>query len=391
MVATTITSVTLSVIPAFLTGALAVLIRRDLALTEAQLGAAVAAFFAASTLTAVWGGHLTERLGAETAMAIAGLGSAASLLGIALGASSWQQLAAFLALGGVANSIAQPATSLGLARRVPARRLGLAFGVKQTNGPVATMLAGLALPAVGLTLGWRWAFALLAVAGVTFAIVVGRRPRDRAHATRASRPRAADLPMTQLVLLALANLAGTAAATSLITFYVESVVVSGVGVAAAGLWFASGSVFGSGARVLWGWVADRHRIDPLVLVIALQVIGAAGLWLLAFAGNPLLLAVVTLIAFVAGWGWFGLLLFAVVQRNPTAPGAASGVVNAGVAAGGIVGPPAFGALVEGAGYGPAWTAATVALLVAAGFSALVYRMPSPTVQPSASTTTGNGA
>lgn len=389
MVATTITSVTLSVIPAFLTGALAVLIRRDLALSEAQLGAAVAAFFAASALTAVWGGHLTERLGAETAMAVAGLGSAASLFGVALGASSWLGLVAFLAVGGVANSIAQPATSLGLARRIPTPRLGLAFGVKQTNGPVATMLAGLALPAVGLTLGWRWAFGLLALAGVAFAIMIGSRPRDLPHGARARRPRTSDLPMAQLVLLALANLAGTAAATSLITFYVESLVISGVAVAAAGLWFAVGSMLGTGARVLWGWVADRRSSDPLTLVITLQVLGGAGLWMLAFAGNPFLLATATLIAFVAGWGWFGLLLLAVVQRNPTAAGAASGVVNVGVAAGGIVGPPAFGALVERAGYVPAWSAATVALLVAAGFSALVFRLPSPTARFSESPPTGN--
>ena len=373
MIVATIGSVTLSVMPAFLLGGLAVLVRRDLGLTEAQLGLAVAAFYAASAVTAVWGGHLTERLGAEAAMGLAAVGSAASLLATATLARSWWTLVAFLAVGGVANSVAQPATNLGLARRVRTGRLGIAFGIKQTNGPVATLIAGLAVPVVGLTLGWRWAFALLAVAAAGFAVTVGTRG-SRAGDRATERTSTSQLPMTELVLLALANVAGTAAAAALITFYVESLVAAGISVGAAGLWFAVGSVVGTAARVTWGHVADRGRNDALRQVIALQLIGVAGYVLFGVTDSIAGLVLCTFIAFAAGWGWFGLLLLAVVQRNPAAPGAASGIVNAGVSAGGIIGPPAFGWIVERAGYEPAWFATAAALLVASLFTIVARRL-----------------
>lgn len=373
MVMATISSVTLSVMPAFLIGGVAVLMRQDLALSEAQLGVAVSGFYAAAMLTAVWGGHLTERLGAEAAMALAAGGTAASLIGTALWARGWLSLTVALAVGGVANSIAQPATSLGLARSVRSSRLGLAFGIKQTNGPVAMLIAGLALPLIGLTIGWRWAFALMAATAFGFAIVVGRR-RARRPDRPVRPPRPTRLPMPELVMLALANVAGTAAAAALITFYVESLVAAGVSVGAAGIWFAAGSVIGTAARVTWGHVADRRRHDALRHVIVLQLTGAAGFMLLAASDSTPVLVLCTLIAFAAGWGWFGLLLLAVVQRHPAAPGAASGIVNVGVSGGGIVGPPAFGAIVEAAGYPAAWSAAAAALLLAAFFTIVARRM-----------------
>jgi predicted MFS family arabinose efflux permease len=372
MVAATIGSVTLSVLPAFLVGGVAVLMRQDLGLSEAQLGVAVSAFYASSALTAVWGGNLTERLGPELAMALASLGSAASLLGTAVWADGWLPLIAWLALGGVANSIAQPATNLGLARRVRSTRLGIAFGIKQTNGPVATLVAGLAVPIIGLTLGWRWAFAIPAAAALVFAAVVGRR-RTREERRTETRAQSSNLPMGELVMLALANVAGVAAATAMVTFYVESLVAAGIGVATAGLWFAVGSVVGIAARVTWGHVADRGRTDALRQVITLQLIGVAGYVLLGTTHHVLALALSTFIAFAAGWGWFGLLLLAVVQRFPDAPGASSGVVNAGVSAGGIIGPPAFGAIVERSGYEPAWLVTSAALLVAAAFTVAARR------------------
>ena len=41
---------------------------------------------------------------------------------------------------------------------MPARRRGAAFGIKQAAAPLATLLAGLAIPVFALTLGWRAAF-----------------------------------------------------------------------------------------------------------------------------------------------------------------------------------------------------------------------------------------
>ena len=89
-----------------------------------------------------------------------------SLLGLlvmAVVASAWWHVALAVALSGVANALAQVSTNVALASGVPTRRQGVAFGAKQAAIPTASLVAGLALPIVGLVAGWRVAFAAAAV------------------------------------------------------------------------------------------------------------------------------------------------------------------------------------------------------------------------------------
>jgi MFS family permease len=79
---------TAGVLPAFLTGGLAVQVRGDLGFSAAALGLAVAAFFAFSSLASALMGRIVERVGAHRGMRLAATGSAASLLGIAVFARS---------------------------------------------------------------------------------------------------------------------------------------------------------------------------------------------------------------------------------------------------------------------------------------------------------------
>ena len=92
--------VTATVLPAFLTGGLAVQVRGELGSGAAALGLSVAAFFISSALASAGMGRLVERIGAHRGMRLAALGSAASLLGVALLAASWAGLVACLVLGG---------------------------------------------------------------------------------------------------------------------------------------------------------------------------------------------------------------------------------------------------------------------------------------------------
>src|SRR5690606_19508698 len=46
-------------------------------------------------------------------------------------------------------------------------RQGIAFGIKQSAIPLATLLGGIAVPAITLSVGWRWTY----VAGATFAVL----------------------------------------------------------------------------------------------------------------------------------------------------------------------------------------------------------------------------
>lgn len=354
----------LAVLPVFLLGGTAVLVRRDLGFSESQLGAAVSLFFLVSAAGSVPGGRIGERIGAYRAMAISAAGSGAALLGIAAAAASYLQLLAWLCLAAAANALAQPATNLALARGVSPSRQGLAFGIKQSAIPLATLVSGLAVPIIGLTVGWRWAFAGGALGAVLFAVAAPKPERVRG-ARRRARP-ALETGMRSLLVLAAAAGLGAAAANSMGAFYVESAVAHGISPGAAGLWFAAGSIAGVTGRVLTGWFADRRAGGHFAVVALLLMAGAGGFALLASPGRPAVLAIATVLAFAAGWGWTGLFNFAVVRWNRAAPASATGITQAGIFIGGVIGPLAFGALAEHVSYAVAWWSGAVWLLAAAG-------------------------
>lgn len=360
-------SATVGGLPVFLLGSLAVFIREDLHFGETALGAAASIYYLASAVASVAGGRLAERLGARRAIGVAASTLTVAVLGIAVLAHSWSALAAFMALAGLANALTQPATNLGVARGVDPRRQGLSFGIKQSNGPLNTLLAGLAVPALGLTVGWRWAFVALAVVALPL-VIAGLRGPGIAYDRSAPRPTVSG--RGALIMLSVAAAFAVVAGSSLGAFYVESAVAAGTKPALAGTVLAGGSVLGIAARIFWGSVGDRAPRRHFQVVALLLLTGAVGFALLGMGGGVPTLVVATLIALGMGWAWPGLFNFAVVTRSPRAPAAATGITGTGQFAGGIVGPLGFGLLVENSSYGVAWSAAAAAM-VCAGFLALL--------------------
>lgn len=355
---------TVGVMPVFLTGGLAVQVRDELGFDKVALGLAVAAFFAISALTSAVMGRAVERMRAHRGMRLATAGSAASLLGVAALAHSWAALVTWLVLGGLANAIAQPATNLSLAREVPAGRQGLSFGIKQAAMPAATLLAGLAVPGIALTVGWRWAY----VGGAALALIVALLvPTETAGGVsrRAKEARTSDVRTKPLVLLTLGVGLGVAAATPLGAFIVETAVAAGIEVGRAGLLLALGSAVGISARILSGYLADGMSGGHLRLVAGMLGVGTVGFAMLA-SGTGWLLVAGTVLAFGAGWGWPGLFNFAVVKTNPGAPAAATGITHTGVTGGAALGPLLFGLVLETTSYAAAWlVSGALAFLAAA--------------------------
>jgi MFS family permease len=355
---------TAGVLPGFLTGGLAVQIRGELGFGQGALGVAVAVFFAASALASAVSGRVVERVGSSSGMRLAAAVSAASLLAVAVLAGSWWGLVFCLVLGGVGNAISHPATHLLLAREVPQNRQGLAFGVKQAAIPTATLLAGLAVPLIATTIGWRWAFTGGAALALCVALLVPKGSEEEGTRSPVKAARAGDVPLAPLVLLALGIGLGSAAANPLGAFVVESAVATGIEVGAAGLLLALGSAVGIGVRVVFGHLADKLDSGRLRLVAGMLGVGTIGFVLLASGVVPLLVIGVVF-AFGAGWGWPGLFNFAVVKSNPRAPAAATGITQTGASSGAAVGPLAFGLLVEGTSFGTAWLVSGAVALVAA--------------------------
>lgn len=369
--------VTAGVLPGFLSGAVGVQLRADLDLGEAALGAAIGVFFTAAALTSAVLGRTAERLGPDRSMRLSGSVSAAVMLGVAGAARSYPILLAMLAVGGAANALAQPAANVFVARTIPPERLGIAFAVKQSGVPAATMLGGIAVPTIALTAGWRWTYVAGAALAVTGVLITPRLPvkdassraRDGARSVRPA------LSMTPLAVLAAGIGFGAAAAGTLGAFLTNSAVEAGMAESSAGLLVAGGSALGIAARLAAGALADRRGRGHLLRVSAMLALGAVAYAAYA-TQEPIALIVATPLAFGAGWGWPGLFNLAIVRANPDAPGAASGVTQTGTYLGAVIGPVLFGAIAESASYTAAWLVAGAlslagAATIAAGRAVLI--------------------
>ncbi len=356
------------VLPLFLTGGMAVQIGRDLGFGPAGVGALAACYAGSALLASAPLGGRVGRLGVRVSLRIAGFVAALALAGAAL-APSALLLGIALVIGGLANAIGQPAGNATIAQHVPASRFGLAFAVKQSGIPLATTLAGLAVPTLALTLGWRVAYGAAALLALGAAALP---PRDRS--TTGRRPEGRVPADRRVPLWALAAALGLAvvAATSIGAFGASGGVAIGLPEATAGLLVAAGGLAGLTIRLGAGLLADRVRVAALDGVSALMLAGAIG-WAAMAAAFALdatgAYILGLLVANAFGWGWPGLLHLAVARLFPTATAAASGITQTGVSAGLLVGPLALGFVIGTAGWAQAWAVAAGAAIVAAGITA----------------------
>ena len=361
---TAIAATTVGQLPVFLTGSLAPQIGRELAFPASSLGLAVAVFFASSALCSVLLGRLSDRFGGRTMMRWGVLPAIVSSLGIGLFVRDPVELTAALLLAGVANGAIQPAANRYLVRAVDHRRHGLAFGVKQAAIPTATLLAGLAVPALA-GIGWRWGFLGLAGLAAGVGLVIpwrGPRPARRARAADGTAVPPVQLARRALITLAVGLGIGSAAVNALGSFFVSSAVHIGVSDSSAGLAAAVGSFASILTRLVVGARADRRATGHLRLVAALSAVGSVGVMLLALQVTWLIV-IAAVIGYGAGWGWAGLFNFAVVRTHPAAPGRATGIIQTGASSGACLGPLTFSVIVEHSGYPSAWLAAAALLLM----------------------------
>lgn len=350
---------------AFLTGTLGVQIKADLGISDTGLGVAVAALFGSATFIAAPSGRWADRLGWQRAVQVVSAASAASLLGAAVFGGTLAGLVAFMLLGGIGFGMTTPASSLLIARTTPAHRRGLAFGIKQAAVPLSTLLAGLAVPVVALTVGWRWAFA----AGVALPLLAVGLVGRPAPGVAADRRRRADdvvafVTPRSLRVLAWAGALSAVSIGALHGFVVVSAVASGVSVATAGALVGVCSVIGIGVRVAAGWYIDRVPSDGFREIALMLALGGLGYALLA-TQTAALAAPGMLLAYTAGWGWPGLFQYGLIELFPGSPASASGVIQTGFAGGTAAGPLLFGVAADSVGYGWAWVGIAVSCGVAA--------------------------
>jgi MFS family permease len=356
-------------LPTFLVGALAVQIRQSMGLGASTLGELVAVYYLGAASTSLVLGRLVESVGYLRVMRISCCVSSAALVGVATAARSAWLLGGLLVTAGIASSALQPAANAYLSTGLPARRQGLAFGIKQSAIPLTALLAGLSVPGVALTIGWRYAFALAGIFAAAVALLLPRRVRSLA-ADRSWPggvvPGARRLG--SLWVLAAGFGLGVGSAGALSAFLASSAVSAGMASGRAGLLLAAGGAASVLGRLVAGWRADRREGGHLSAVAIMLLVGAAAYGALA-ASSALSSAAaflpVAVVAFSVGWGWNGLFNFAVVANYPDQPAWATGVTQMGGRVGGVVGPLVFGQLVQHFSYATAWAATGLACLASA--------------------------
>lgn len=366
--ATVAVAIVSAILPVFLLGSMSVEIRGDLHHGETTAGLVLTSFFAASALVSSRLGRWVDRVGPRAALSTALAGTTAVSLAIAFGARAAWSLALLAACGGICNATAQLGANVFIARDMPLHRQGMGFAIKQSAMPGASLVAGLTLPAVALTLGWRWAFALGSLLTAAAWVLVRRNlPAEVARSGDETELAAAEdpPPAGALPALAIAAAFSTAAAITLGGFFVESAIDAGISAATAGLAFAAGSVISILSRLFVGGLADRRQGNLLGVVAAMIALGAA-MSLLFTWREPLVQFVGVPLAFGAGWAWPGLFNLSVVRASPGFPGRATGITQTGTYVGGAVGPLVFGAIAESASYSAAWVVAAVLGLAASG-------------------------
>lgn len=402
---------TVAVLPVFLLGALSVQIRTTLGVDESRIGFAAATFFAGAAIGSFGLRWTPERFGALRMLALTTAGSSIAMLLISTTANRWVTLMILEGLAGFADGILQPSANLNLSQRVHTARQATAYGIKQASVPAATLLGGVAVPALALTVGWQWAFAGAGLFGLVLAgelwlghwrLVHGgqlRRPRLghwRLEPGRSQRSRTLATPHAPseqptkattlqrarenttapvlahavkgvdwdlVVPLALGAGLAAGAANALGAFLVAGAVARHVSPGSAGVLFAVASASSLAARLLAGILADRHQFRVFLVVSAMLLVGSLGYLGLVFAQSWWIMPA-ALVAFSAAWGWNGLFNYGVARAHPGSEASATGFTQGGVFVGSIIGPLAFGLVAVHVSYAAGWAGCAGAAVVA---------------------------
>ena len=326
VLASTAFATTAGVLPTFLLGSQAVQVQRDLDFGPALLGVAVALSWAAAALTSPTMGKAAERIGGGRALRTAAFLNGGVMLLIAVAARNWWELAVLITVAGVGNALTQPAANVLMARTIAPERYGIAFAVKQSAMPFGTLIGGLAVPLVTLTLGWRWAFAFGGAMALVAAVTIPRHDASRPVPAASEQPDTArrsrptlDTPMLLLAVLASGVGLGAATASAQTTFLVSGAVHSGLAEGVAGLLLMIGSALGIASRLLNGARADVRGRGHL-RVVALMLLGGAVACAMFALDQPWSYVVATPLAFAAGLGVARAVQPGGRARQPAVPG-----------------------------------------------------------------------
>jgi len=350
-------------LPFAVTGAVSASLRDDLMLSDRELGASLAACFLAGALVALLAQRVLDRLGGLPSACLGVALCTAALLGIA-SASSARALLVWLLAAGAGLAVMMPASNLLLLKHGGVDRLAGLLAIKQASVPLAMLTAGLLVPLALAVATWRVLFLAATLAAPLGLVLLWSLPATAApdRSVRPTRETTAGRihSSRDRVPLGLTDAAIGVALTSclpgaLTAYLVLSLVDAGLSPATAALIYGGANLSGIVLRLSGGLYASRTATDGFRPVGLMMIVGGLGAGLL---GTSQLWALIlgASLAFGLGWGWPGLLFYAVMRARPSAPAAASAIVQSGGLAGAALGPFIAGAIVASYGWAAAWPA-----------------------------------
>lgn len=374
LVALAIAIVVVSTQPVFLLGAGFLEIGPEFGFGTTGLGALTAAFFLTASLSSAPLGRVVQRIGWQQAMRINAAVSGVILVVIALGAHSLGVFAALIVAAGLVYGLANPAANQALADHVNPYKLALTFGLKHAGIPTSTLVAGLAIPVVMVSFGWRPAFAVSALlAPVVWLLIPSHVSVPDAKPPPAD-PRRFVAPLNTALLVGLAVGAALAtwAAIALSTYLVAAAVDRGLSEVEAGWLLFSGSAASIAGRIAAGRITDRVGGRGFAAIAGLTGSGV-GIFLLLGMVSGWLFSLLVLAAFATGWGWPGLMTYTVVNANVGTAASSSGITQAGIFFGAGLGPIILGLVADRWSFDAVWFVVAAALALAAITVGLVGR------------------
>ena len=354
--------------------------RDAFALSRFEVGLTVTALTLGYAVFLIPVGALTDRYGERVTLTGGLVGLAAGMVLVA-GASQYASLLVAVMILGAVYSTAMPGTNKAVSDTIPADRLNTAMGIKQVGITGGSGLSALLVTGLAGYFFWQAGFLVAAVVGVGVAAAFYTLYRTKQEGTAEYPDLRALTTNRPYVLLALSGLflgAALFTTTGYTILYVEESI--GGTVAFGGVVLAVVQLFGSGGRVLSGWLADRLSGDPHTRIggiLLIQIVASAVLFLVvARTSTPQEAG----IAFAA-LGFFVLGFTGVYYSYMTtlvAPGAV-GSATAGcqltLNAGALIAPPLFGLLADTVDYRAGWSFLAVTCLVAAALVVAVIRTP----------------
>ena len=356
----------------FVVSVLASVLIEDFGLSRFELGLIGSLNTAVGAVTAPFTGRVTDRIGPRQSCAVAQLWTGVGFVIMALANSVWVLVVSAIVLG-IPQGWGNPSTNALIAERVPSGRRGVVTGIKQSGVQLGIFLAGVSLPGLAESIGWRGAMWFYAGLFSLFGLLPLALPREPlatddgaevAAAERAAPARPYDMRAVWLIALYafLMGTGGGAIGRFLALFAEEE---GGLSNTTAGLVLAVSGLAGMVARVIAGRLAE-HRIAPLPLLAILASVGAVVclLLLVTLQVGTWLLWIIALLYAVGHAAWNAVAMLAIILGvDRSQAGRASGAVMFGFLGGLAVGSPIAGLVIDATdSYQPVWAGAlTLAL------------------------------